>query len=170
MCVFADVPHHGWGTIVTQIDEWDDKKAIENHEHELLICTSDTFKGSLLTGRSLKRKCILWYKACERLDYVLMRPQGFKLFVDQRNLINIFAPDESLKEHTNGKLLRWASKIAPLRYTIESLDDERNLWADMLSRWGGRTAQAHHRIQRTRKLHGVGPHHSRLRPMNDSFH
>jgi hypothetical protein len=27
-------------------------------------------------------------------------PQGFKLFVDHKKLINIFAPDESLKEHT----------------------------------------------------------------------
>jgi hypothetical protein len=40
MCVFTDASHHGWGTIVTQIDKWDDKKAIENQDHELVICTS----------------------------------------------------------------------------------------------------------------------------------
>ncbi len=47
MCVFTDASHHGRGTIVTQIDKRDDKKAIEIQEHELLICTSGTFKARL---------------------------------------------------------------------------------------------------------------------------
>jgi hypothetical protein len=36
MCVLTDASHHGWGTIVIQIDKLDDKKAIENQDHELL--------------------------------------------------------------------------------------------------------------------------------------
>jgi hypothetical protein len=34
--------------------------------------------------------------------------------------------------------------MAPMGYKIEPLDGERNIWADMLSRWGGRPAQALH--------------------------
>ncbi len=64
-----------------------------------------------------------------------MLPQpNKKIFVDHKNLINIFATDENLKEYNKGKLIRRASKIAPKRYTIEHLDGEWNLWADILSR------------------------------------
>ncbi len=68
------------------------QKAIENQEHTLLICASGTFKGSPLIWSIVQKEAYSVVEACERFYYLLMRPQGFKLFINHKNLIKIFAP------------------------------------------------------------------------------
>jgi hypothetical protein len=58
------------------------------------------------------------------------------MYCDHRNLVHIFAPDEDVKKHIRGRLLRWAARIMSYRYTIEHIGGEDNLWADLVSRWG----------------------------------
>ncbi|GMF36715.1 unnamed protein product [Phytophthora fragariaefolia] len=70
----------------------------------------------------------------ERL-LLLLRPGGFKVFCDHRNLIHVFAPSQKLKKHVRGKLLRWTVKLTEFRYTIIHIEGVHNLWADMIIRW-----------------------------------
>ena len=75
--------------------------------------------------------------ACDKLSYLLLRPGGFRMYCDHRNLIHVFAPGHEVKKHIRGKLLRWAMKLMEYRYSIEHIDGVRNVWADMVSRWAG---------------------------------
>ncbi|POM64809.1 Hypothetical protein PHPALM_19607 [Phytophthora palmivora] len=43
---------------------------------------------------------------------------------------------KDLKQHVCEKLQRWALKMVGIRYVIEHIKGEDNLWADMISRWG----------------------------------
>ncbi|POM58830.1 Hypothetical protein PHPALM_36472 [Phytophthora palmivora] len=80
------------------------------------------------------KRSISCSEGCVSLDYILEREQGFKVFRDHSNLIKIFSPLKIIKKYTRGKLLRWALRISCLRYTIEHIDGESNLWADIISR------------------------------------
>lgn len=62
------------------------------------------------------------------------------MFCDHRNLIHVFAPDENVKRHIRGKLLRWAMKLTEFRYTVNHIAGTSNVWADMLSRWACQSA------------------------------
>ncbi|OWZ15123.1 hypothetical protein PHMEG_00011292 [Phytophthora megakarya] len=60
-------------------------------------------------------------ESVKRLEYLLLRPKGFHLFTDHRNLAD--------------KLQRWAMVLTAYRYVIEHISGENNMGADILSRW-----------------------------------
>ncbi|KAG2778011.1 hypothetical protein JG687_00015030 [Phytophthora cactorum] len=49
---------------------------------------SDTFCGGALIA--------------SQLDYLLLRPQAFRMYCDHRNLIHVFAPHDGVKKHVRG--------------------------------------------------------------------
>ncbi len=54
------------------------------------------------------------------------------------NLVYLFDPygrNPGIARHTASKLMRWAIKLSAFRYVIEHVPGERNVWADMLTRW-----------------------------------
>ncbi|POM67205.1 Hypothetical protein PHPALM_16832 [Phytophthora palmivora] len=135
VCLMTDASDHGYAIILTQVRKWQEQVAVEDQKHELLICQGGIFRGAQIRWSVVEKEAYPVVKACVSLDYILEREQGFKVFCDHSNLIQIFSPSESIKKHTRGKLLRWASRISCLLYTIEHIDGERNLWADIISRW-----------------------------------
>ncbi|KAF0683199.1 Aste57867_24731 [Aphanomyces stellatus] len=75
-------------------------------------------------------------RACDKLNHLLLRPQGFRMYCDHENLIEVFAPNKEWKAYKRAKLTRWAAIIGGYRYTIEHIKGVDNLWADLMSRWG----------------------------------
>ncbi|OWY93946.1 hypothetical protein PHMEG_00036470 [Phytophthora megakarya] len=106
ICLFTDASDSGWGAIVTQIQNWKDDENVTEQSHELLTCLGGTFSGAQLNWSVIEKEGFPIVIACAKLDYLLLRPQGFKLFCDHRNLIHIFAPSVEMKKHVRGKLLR----------------------------------------------------------------
>jgi hypothetical protein len=72
------------------------------------------------------------------------------MFCDHRNLIHVFAPDEHVKKHVKGKLLRWSMNLMNYNYVIEHIAGPQNVWADMISRWAGNHAPVTTAIRRIR--------------------
>ncbi|KAE8962456.1 hypothetical protein PR001_g29701 [Phytophthora rubi] len=101
-----------------------------------------SFTGSALNWSVIEKESFPIVHACEKLEYLLLRPQGFRLYCDHRNIIYLFCPGKELKKHVRGKLLRWSTKLLEYRYTIEHIEGVHNVWADLISRWGGRTLPA----------------------------
>ncbi|OWZ14679.1 hypothetical protein PHMEG_00011797 [Phytophthora megakarya] len=69
--------------------------------------------------------------ACEDLGYMLVRDKGFHVNCDHASLIQIFAPDQVVKQHSK--------EIASLGLNVSRLplcDPPHRLWADIISRWG----------------------------------
>ena len=66
-----------------------------------------------------------------------MRPDGFTVYCDHRNLVHMFTPAQDVKKHIRGKLLRWGLQLQQYRYNLEHVPGDTNVVADMFSRWGG---------------------------------
>ncbi|OWZ20110.1 LOW QUALITY PROTEIN: hypothetical protein PHMEG_0005519 [Phytophthora megakarya] len=141
-CLLTDASDVAWALIVTQVKGY-------NLKHQLVECLSWSFTGSQLNWTVIEKEVFPIALACDKLDY-LLRPQGFRLFCDHRNLIHVFAPDEHVKKHVKGKLLRWALKLMNYNYVIEHIAGPQNVWADMISRWAGNRTTTAAMIKRVR--------------------
>lgn len=111
MCLFVDASDYGWAYIITQVADWQLGVAITAQARELLLCKGGTFHGTQQHWSVIEKETYPIVLSCEDLDYLLLRPGGFKVFCDHRNLIHVFAPGQELKKHVRGKLLRWSVKL-----------------------------------------------------------
>ncbi|CAI5743632.1 unnamed protein product [Peronospora destructor] len=93
------------------------------------------FRGAQINWSVTEKEGYPIIKACIQLEFLLVRSRRFRLFCDHANLIHIFSPAQSAKRHIRGKLQRWALHLVPYRYEIAHLSDERNVFADIVSRW-----------------------------------
>ena len=60
------------------------------------------------------------------------------IFTDHAILLYLYDPhgqNPSIARHTACELMRWAVKLSFLRYVIQQVAGEQNVWADVLSRW-----------------------------------
>lgn len=135
VCLFTDASESGWAIVVTQFRNWDCEREPMDQAHELLVCQGGVFRGAEIHWSVVEKEAYSVVRACVSLDYLLERQEGFKAFCDHSNLIQVFSPSDEVKKHTKGKLLCWALRISSLRYTIEHIDGEKNVWADIGSRW-----------------------------------
>ncbi|OWY95757.1 LOW QUALITY PROTEIN: hypothetical protein PHMEG_00034159, partial [Phytophthora megakarya] len=168
LCLF--VMHNGWAAIVTQVVEWQQDKTITKQNHELLICKGGTFSGAQCNWSITEKEAFPIVSACDNLNYMLLRPGGFRIYCDHRNLIYLFAPKQELKKHVKGKLLRWSLKLSEYRYTIAHIDGQHNLWADLISRWGGATHTTILRFKRITRMQSRVSKQPLIRPLDkDAF-
>ncbi|KAH9110622.1 hypothetical protein LEN26_013685 [Aphanomyces euteiches] len=136
MCLFTDASKDGWSIVVTQVREFDEKIPVHEQQHEMLVCQSGMFDKTQMNWSVIEKEGYPIARACDSLKYLLLRPLGFRMYCDHKNLIHVFAPNAELKTHTRDKLLRWADNISQYRYEIEHIDGVHNIWADLMSRWG----------------------------------
>ncbi|GMF55194.1 unnamed protein product [Phytophthora fragariaefolia] len=167
-CLFTDASDVGYAVIVTQAADFDPKKPATEQQHRLIHCTSGTFTGSQCNWTVIEKEAYPIVVACDKLDYLLLRPTPFRMYCDHRNLIHIFAPHESVKKHIRGKLLRWAMKLMNYCYVVEHVPGPDNVWADMISRWAGNHSPTVKRLKTVRAsppttAESVSP----LRPLDD---
>ncbi|OWY97272.1 hypothetical protein PHMEG_00032249 [Phytophthora megakarya] len=132
----------------------------------MIICKGGTFKHNELNWTIVEKEAYPIVKACHDLEYLLLRPKGFRLYCDHANLVYIFAPHDALKKHVRDRLQRWAMRLCGLHDVIEHIAEE-NLWADIVSRWHTReevhVAAVQTRSRRIVPMKAV----SQLRPLSD---
>ncbi|KAG3199075.1 hypothetical protein PC128_g5559 [Phytophthora cactorum] len=167
-CSFTDASDIGWTAIITQVKEYDPRRPATEQQHRLIQCLSGTFCGSQLNWTVIEKEALPIVLACEKMDYLLLRSQPFRMFCDHRNLIHVFAPHENVKKHVKGKLLRSAMKLMNFRYIVEHVPGPDNVWADMISRWAGNHAPVVtvKRIKAVRRR--TRPTRPRLRPLGEA--
>ncbi|KAH9110401.1 hypothetical protein AeMF1_014779, partial [Aphanomyces euteiches] len=159
VCVFTDASDKFWGAVATQIPSEDLSLPLEDQRHEPLAFLSGTFTGASQRWPIVEKEAYAVVESCKRLDYLVVRPGGFRLFTDHRNLVYMFNPrgsNSGMAKYQADKLQRWALVMSTFPYTIECLPGDTNVWGDLLSRWG--SAQSSRTIARVRKLlHVVSP-------------
>ncbi|KAG3185701.1 hypothetical protein PC128_g13234 [Phytophthora cactorum] len=125
------------------------------------------FKHSELIWIIVEKEAYPIVKACQDLEYLLLRPKGIRLYYDHGNLVYIFAPHDAIKKHARDGLQRWAMRLCELHYVIEHIRGKDNLWADIVSRWHTRevvrVAAVQTRSRHVAPLSSVSP----LRPLSD---
>ncbi len=98
---------------------------------------SGSFTGSSFNWSIVEKEAFAVVESMVRLDHFTASGE-VSFFTDHANLTYIFDPygnNPSIGRHTGSKLMRWALKLSAYRYIIEHLPGERNVWADMLTRW-----------------------------------
>ncbi|KAG3060767.1 hypothetical protein PI125_g24834 [Phytophthora idaei] len=167
MLLFTDASATGYSIVVTQVRCWDASLPVDEQRHELIVCKGGMFKHSELNWTVVEKEAFPIVKACHELYYLLLRPNGFRLYCDHANLAYIFAPNVELKKHVRDHLQRWAMRLCGLHYTIEHIPGEKNVWADIISRWHPREIVRVAAV-RTRRQQAVAVENlSRLRPLED---
>ncbi|KAF0718358.1 Aste57867_1739 [Aphanomyces stellatus] len=136
-------------------------KPLEDQRHEPLAFISGTFAGASARWPIVEKEAYAVVESCKRLDYLIVRPSGFRLFTDHRNLVYMFNPlgsNGNLAKYQADKLQRWALVMSTFPYTIECLPGDVNVWSDLLSRWGSTPTSSS--VAHVRRLvHVVSPLH-----------
>eukprot|EP00171_Calliarthron_tuberculosum_P001128 IDg1128t1 len=138
ICVFTDASEQYWSAVVTQCYPSDLKKPLELQKHEPLAFLGAKFKNAKVHWTMFEKEAYAIYQTFRKLDYLFYDDQSAHVFTDHRNLLFAFAPlfvVPGLKKHTVGKVLRWAMTLSKFPYTIEHIDGNRNIFADILTRW-----------------------------------
>ena len=141
LCLFTDASEYAWGAILTQIPEEDLVRPVHLQRHEPLNFLGGYFKASSFNWSILEKEAYALVESCVRLEYLLIRDKGFKIFADHKNLLFLFDPSyrpTNLKKFTVAKLERWSLRLHALPFSIEHIDGVKNVWADLLSRWGAK--------------------------------
>ncbi|KAF0704575.1 Aste57867_7321 [Aphanomyces stellatus] len=124
VCVFTDASDQFWGAVTTQVPPSDLDKPLEDQRHEPLAFISGTFDGASARWPIVEKEAYAVVESCKQLDYLIVRPGGFHLFTDHRNLVYMFNPRVSngnLAKYQVDKLQRWALVMSTFPYTIECL-------------------------------------------------
>ena len=148
LCLFTDASTNHWASMLTQIpmsDFLDQHLPVDEWRHEPLAFLSGSFNGSSTNWAIPDKEAFAIYQSCRRLAHFLVREEGFHIFTDHRNLLYIFHPAgvvDTVCKPTADRLERWAVFLRAFDYTIQHLEGDANVWADLLSRWGAGTAAA----------------------------
>ena len=137
LCLFTDASETHWSGILTQVPNDQLKRPLEEQEHEPLSFLSGSFTGASYGWSVPEREGFAVVESMCKLDYLVMG-RRVAIFTDHANLVYLFDPhgqNPGIPRHTASKLMQWALKLSAFRYVIEHLAGERNVWADMFSRW-----------------------------------
>ena len=102
-----------------------------NGKKSIIAAISKTFNRTEAGWSTTEREafCIKW--AVLRFDYFL-KSRTFTLFTDHRSLTYL-----DRKHFSNAKLRRWQDDLMSYSFTLQYIEGEKNVWADMLSRGPG---------------------------------
>ncbi|KAE9083679.1 hypothetical protein PF006_g26638 [Phytophthora fragariae] len=139
VCLYTDASQDSWGAVATQLEPGEVQLPLEQQHHHPLAFLSGRFVGTSSRWPTIEKEAYAIVEATRRLEYLLLRPGGFRLYTDHRNLVYIFAPygpDTAMARYQADKLQRWALSLLSFTYVIEHVPGEANVWGDLLSRWG----------------------------------
>jgi len=155
VCLYTDASSGHWGAVATQVP-------LEDLDLPLAFL-SGAFRGASSRWAIFEKEAFAVVEAVKRLDYLLLRPGGFRLLTDHRNLQYMFNPAgqgrSPMAKYQADKLQRWALVLSTFPYSIETLPGEANVWADLLSRWGAAAPDVAlaSQLLRVCALHRVAP-------------
>jgi len=138
ICVYTDASEAHWAAVVTQSSKEDVMKPIEEQNHSPLAFVSAAFKDTESRWTMFEKEGYPIYQVFKKMDYLFITEENVRLYTDHRNLLFVFSPlsfEPSLGRHAVSKVLRWALYLSRFSYVIEHVAGEKNIFADMISRW-----------------------------------
>lgn len=139
--VFTDASDKFWAGIVTQVEESETGKQVQDQKHEPLAFLGDHFSGAQENWTTCEMESFAIVKEFERMDYILWGPNPVRIFTDHKNLLYVFAPlalRPNPPRYVLGKVHRWAINLSRFSFVIEHIDGTKNVFAVLLTRWSRR--------------------------------
>jgi hypothetical protein len=155
LCLYTDASQDSWGAALTQLEPEELQLPLAQQAHRPLAFLSGKFAGASSRWATIEKEAFAIVEATRRLEYLLLRPRGFRLYTDHRNLVYIFSPhavDSAVSRYQADKLQRWSLSLTAFQYVIEHVPGEDNVWGDLLSRWGAGPSISDRRATRVARL------------------
>ena len=138
VCVYTDASDAHWAAVVTQCDPEELLKDQDEQKHEPLAFLGSEFKGPSRNWSTIEKEGFAIFSTFKTMDYLLMGSDDNHVYTDHRNLLYVFHPtaiEPGLGRHIVSKLQRWALFLSQFPYHIEHVRGEKNVMADMMTRW-----------------------------------
>ncbi|GMF48372.1 unnamed protein product [Phytophthora fragariaefolia] len=110
VALYTDASQEFWGAMVSQLEPLEVSRPLDDQHHQPLAFLSGRFVGVAARWPTIEKEAFAIVKATRRLEYLLLRPKGFRLYMDHRNLVYIFDPyatDGAMARYQADKLQRW---------------------------------------------------------------
>eukprot|EP00474_Spongospora_subterranea_P007032 CRZ07490.1 hypothetical protein [Spongospora subterranea] len=97
---------------------------------------ADFSEAHSLIIRLQRKEAFAQVEGPDRLEYLLLKPEGYNAYCDHANLKFIFNPQAHgvTKKHTLNRLGRWALRVSSRSPVFHDISGADNVWADQLSR------------------------------------
>ncbi|KAE9054731.1 hypothetical protein PF005_g33085 [Phytophthora fragariae] len=92
VCLYTDASQDSWGAVVTQLSPEEIQLPLDQQHHRPLAFLSGRFAGASSRWATIEKEAFAIVESTRRLEYLLLRPRGFHLYTDHRNLVYIFNP------------------------------------------------------------------------------
>lgn len=139
LCLLTDASQRHYAALLTSVTNWKEGIPVEEQEHRLLRTFSGEFKGAQVKWSTIEKESFPIIEAVQLWRDFLMISKGFNLYSDHENLVTLFRPDAAnpeLSKSALDKVYRWCYTLSRFRINhMEHLPGQRNVWADLLSRW-----------------------------------
>jgi hypothetical protein len=139
LCMLTDASDRFYAALLTQVENWQEGVEVEKQKHLPIATLSGKFNASQLNWSTIEKEGYPIIEACNSWEYYLLS-EGFRLYTDHANIMHLFNPDQvepPLKRASMDKIHRWLLTLSHFHLiSLEHLPGERNIWADLLSRWG----------------------------------
>ena len=139
ICMLTDASDRFYAALLTQVEHWEEGLPVEQQRHLPLSTMSGKFNESQIKWSTIEKEAFPIIEACNLWEYYLLNG-GFRLYTDHANIKHLFSPeliDPPLKRASMDKVHRWLLTLSHFHLiSLEHLPGERNVWADLLSRWG----------------------------------
>ena len=109
---------------------------VEKQRHEPLAFLGRRFRGSERNWPIVEKEGAAIIFGLDRGDYLVQNGNKFNLYTDHSNLTYILDPPADSKKHTKDRLLRWRLELQAFDFQIRHIVGKKNVWADLLTRWG----------------------------------
>lgn len=107
--------------------------------HKPLAFLGGRFTGAATRWATIEKKAFAIVEVMRRVEYLPLRPEGYRLFTNHHNLIYTFchgASDGVVVRYHADKMQRQALSMNSFKNIIEHVPGESNVRGDLLSRWG----------------------------------
>ncbi|MDR3427814.1 reverse transcriptase domain-containing protein [Silvimonas sp.] len=145
LCVFTDASDLHWAGVITQVPPEQLALPLDQQHHSPLAFVSGSFDATQRRWPTVEQEGYAIKETCVRCRHLLQRRDGFRIYTDHLNLRYIFNSDVALadgRKQAADRIERWKIIMGAFKYSIHHIDGERNIFPDMLSRWGNPAAGA----------------------------
>ena len=138
LCAFTDASEKYWAAAVAQCEKSEISKPPGTQHLEPLAFLSGQFNDTQEHWSTYEREAYAIVQTFHKLNYLFACDTTTVLFTDHRNLLFAFHPlamEPSFGRHKVLKVVRWALFLSSFNYRIEHIPGDRNVMADILTRW-----------------------------------
>ena len=137
-CVFTDASDMFWSSVITQVDPKQLSLPLEEQRRKPLGSLGSGFQVAELGCSTFEKEYFSIFQTFMKLDYILLTQDRSHVYTDHRYLLFVsppFALEPDLGRLIVSKAQRWALYLSQFLYVIEHIAGERNVFADILTRW-----------------------------------